>query len=161
MSVASAALPLEKSRASRTILWGGLVAGVLDITYAFVASGLRGVGPVRVLQSVASGLLGAAAKEGGLATAALGLLLHFLIAFAIATVYYLASRRLGLLVRRAVICGLLYGIGVYLVMNFVVLPLSAIYFKPTYPLAVLLPGLVGHMLLIGLPIALITRRYSK
>jgi hypothetical protein len=160
MSVASGILPLDKSRASRAILWGGFVAGVLDITFAFVASGLHGVGPIRVLQSVASGLLGTAAREGGLATAALGAVLHFLIAFGIAAVYYLTSRRLVLLVRRAVVCGLLYGAGVYLFMNFVVLPLSAIYFKPTYPLSTLLIGLAGHMLLIGLPISLATRRYS-
>src|SRR3954471_17723499 len=99
MSVATAEIPLGRSRAARAILWGGLLADLGDITFAFVMSGLRGVGPVRVLQSVASGLLGEAAKEGGLATAALGAVLHFLIAFVWATVYWVASRRLKLLVQ--------------------------------------------------------------
>src|SRR5215217_2817758 len=107
MSVVTAALPVDKPRAARAIVWGGLLAGLGDITFAFVVNGLRGVGPVRVLQSVASGLLGAAAKEGGLATAALGAVLHFLIAAAAAAVYWLASRRLEVLVRRPVACGLL------------------------------------------------------
>jgi hypothetical protein len=114
MSAATAALPRESSRAARAILWGGLLAGVGDITFAFVV--WRGIGPVRVLQSVASGLLGAAAREGGLATAALGAVLHFTIAFIWATVFWLASRRLTVLVRHPVVCGLLYGVVVYALM---------------------------------------------
>jgi uncharacterized membrane protein YagU involved in acid resistance len=137
------------------------MAGVFDILFAFVFYSLKGSTPLRILRSVASGLLGAEASQGGLGTAALGLVLHFLIAFGAAAVYYAASRALKLLVRRAVVCGLLYGVAVYLFMNFVVLPLSAIPFKPTYPLDVLLIGLAGHMLLIGLPIALAVRRYAK
>jgi hypothetical protein len=160
MSAASATFPLERSRAFRAILWGGLMAGVFDIIFAFVFYSLKGSTPLRILRSVASGLLGADAPKGGLGTAALGLVLHFVIAFGAAAVYYAASRGLKVLVRRAVVCGLLYGVAVYLFMNFVVLPLSAIPFKPTYPLDVLLIGLAGHMLLIGLPIALAVRRYS-
>jgi hypothetical protein len=161
MGVASAALAAGGPRAARAILWGGLLAGVGDITFAFVVSALRGVGPVRVLQSVAGGLLGPAAREGGLAAAALGALLHFLIAAAAAAVYWLASRRLGVLVRHAVVCGLLYGVAVYLFMNFVVVPLSAAYFKPSHAPSALLLNSAGHMLLVGLPIALAARRYSK
>jgi hypothetical protein len=160
MSVASAALPAARSRAARAILWGGLLAGLGDITFAFVVSGLRGVGPVRVLQSVASGLLGAAAREGGLATAALGAVLHFLIAFVWATVYWLASRKLKVMVRSPVVCGLLYGAVVYAFMYLVVLPLSAIYFKPSFAPSAVLLNAAGHMLLVGLPIALAARRHS-
>ena len=162
MSVASAAAPPpEGPRAARAILWGGLLAGVGDITFAFVVSALNGVGPVRVLQSVAGGVLGRAALEGGLGAAALGGALHFLIAFCAAAVYWLASRRLGVLVRRAVVCGLLYGVAVYLLMNFVVVPLSAAYFKPSHAPSALLLNSAGHMLLVGLPIALAARHYSK
>lgn len=157
----AAARPRESSRAGRAILWGGLLAGVGDIAFAFVVNGLRGVGPVRVLQSVASGVLGSAAREGGLATAALGGALHFLIALCAAAVYWLASRRLGVLVRHAVVCGLLYGVAVFLFMNFVVVPLSAAYFKPSNAPSALLLNSAGHMLLVGLPIALAARRYSK
>jgi hypothetical protein len=142
-------------------LWGGLLAGVGDIAFAFVVSGLNGVGPVRVLHSVAGGLLGASAREGGLATAALGALLHFFIAFVWAAVYWLASRRLRVLVRRPVVCGLLYGLAVYAFMYFVVLPLSAVYFKPSYAPSSVLLNAAGHMLLVGLPIALAARRHSK
>ena len=160
MGVAAAALPAEGPRAARAILWGGLLAGVGDIAFAFVASWLRGVGPVRVLHSVAGGVLGPSAREGGLAAAALGLALHFLIATAAAAVYWLASRRLTVLARRPVVCGLLYGVAVYLVMNFVVVPLSAAYFKPSSAPSALLLNAAGHMLLVGLPIALAARRYS-
>jgi hypothetical protein len=137
------------------------LAGVGDIAFAFVVSGLRGVGPVRVLHSVAGGLLGPAAREGGLAAAALGAALHFLIAAAAAAVYWVASRRLEVLVRRPVVCGLLYGVAVYLFMNFVVVPLSAAYFTPSRTPSALLLNAAGHMLLVGLPIALAARRYSK
>ena len=160
MSVATAALPADRPRAGRAILWGGLLAGVGDIMFAFVVSWLRGVGPVRVLQSVASGLLGRAAAEGGLATAALGALLHFLIAFVWAAVYWLASRRLEVLARRPVVCGLLYGVVVYFFMYFVVLPLSAIYFPLTRTASSILLNAAGHMLLVGLPIALAASKFS-
>lgn len=162
MLIASAAAPAsEGTRAARAIVWGGLLAGVGDIAFAFVVNGLRGVGPVRVLHSVAGGVLGRAALEGGLAAAALGGALHFLIAFCAAAVYWLASRRLGVLVHHAVVCGLLYGVAVNLFMSFVVVPLSAAYFKPSYAPSALLLNSAGHMLLVGLPIALAARRYSK
>jgi hypothetical protein len=136
------------------------LAGLGDITFAFVVSGLRGVGPVRVLQSVASGLLGAAARDGGLWTAALGAALHFLIALGWAAVFRLASRRLKVLVRRPVVCGLLYGAFVYCFMYFVVLPLSAAYFKPSRELSSVLLNAAGHMLLVGLPIALAASKFT-
>src|SRR5215211_2844568 len=114
------------------IFWGGLIAGTLDICAAFLYAWLRaGVGPIRVLHSVASGLLGAAAFQGGGKTAVLGLALHFLIATVATTVFYFASRRLLFLVERPVMSGLLYGVAVYLVMNFVVLPLSNVALRPS------------------------------
>jgi uncharacterized membrane protein YagU involved in acid resistance len=152
--------PGSRSGTSSAILWGGGIAGLLDILYAFVLYGQR-IGPVRVLQSVASGLLGADAYKGGSGTAALGLLLHFVIALGAAAVYYAASRKLGFLVRWPLACGLLYGIAVYLFMNFVVLPLSAFPGQPSYPLRALLVGFLGHMFLVGLPIALAVRRFSR
>ena len=117
-----------------------------------------------VLQSVASGALGRSAYEGGAKTAALGLAFHFLIALIAATVYYLASRGLRFMITQAVICGILYGVLVYLFMNCVVLRLSAIHSTTwpwSYPWPALIGGLLIHMFGIGLPIALITRRYTK
>lgn len=161
MSAAAAELTFNRSRAARAVVWGGLLAGVGDITFAFVVSGLRGVGPVRVLQSVAGGLLGAAARDGGLATAALGAVLHFLIAFIWATVYWLLSRKLTFMLRHPVVCGLLYGALVYFFMYFVVLPLSAVYFKPSRELSSILLNSAGHMLLVGLPIALAAYKFTN
>ena len=152
----------DKSRALPAILLGGLIAGACDITYAFIFYYIRfGATPVRILQSVASGALGARARAGGIKTAALGLAFHFLIATTAAAVYYLASRGLRFLVNQAIICGLLFGAGIYAFMNLVVIPLSALPNKPTYPWLTLITGLLIHMFGIGLPIALITRRYSK
>ncbi|HET8647044.1 MAG TPA: hypothetical protein VFO85_16225, partial [Vicinamibacteria bacterium] len=84
------------SRDVRAILLGGLVAGTMDITAAILLYARRGVPPLRILQSVASGLLGRAAFTGGVPTAALGLALHFFIATTAAAVYVLAARRLPL-----------------------------------------------------------------
>lgn len=141
---------------AKAILCGGLIAGALDITYACVRGVVLGSTAVRILQSVASGLLGRAALEGGWATAALGLGLHFVIALSAATVYYAASRRIRLMVSRPVPSGLLFGALVYLFMSRVVVPLSAAPF--TIRLEIL--GLLVHMFFVGLPIALSVRRYA-
>jgi len=150
-----------RSKALQTILVAGLIAGTLDITAAFLFSGLRATNPhspIWVLQSVASGLLGADSFKGGWASAALGAACHYLIALTAAAVFYAASRKLPFLVRHAVVSGLLYGIVVYSVMNFVVLPLSAFPFKLSYPPAVLLRSSLIIMVCVGLPIALVVRR---
>ena len=145
------------------ILWGGLIAGVWDLSFAFVYYvnfGAKGTTVLRVMQSVAGGLLGKATFDGGAASAALGVVLHFCIATGAAATYVLASRRLPLLVRQAVPCGLGYGAAVYFFMNMVVLPLSAYHsraFPPPLP-----PGpIVAHMIGVGLPIALVARRYAR
>lgn len=147
-------------RALRTIVAAGLVAGVLDITYAFIIWGLRGVTPLRIGKSIAAGLLGReAAIAGGAGVGLLGLLLHFIMATIIAAIYYGAARNFRLLVDKAVPCGIAYGLAIYGVMNYVVMPLSAIGSTggggPTY---IVITGILVHMFLIGLPIALITRR---
>jgi uncharacterized membrane protein YagU involved in acid resistance len=152
----------KTSSAFRPILIGGLIAGAFDITYACVYSyTLRGTRPFRILQSVASGAFGEKALTGGTKMALIGLVLHFLIAITAAGVYFLASRKLKILISRPITCGMLYGICIYLFMNFVVLPLSAIPFKMSYPWPSLAGGLLIHMLGIGLPIALVVRAYSK
>jgi hypothetical protein len=136
-----------------------LVAGVLDISSAFALSYPKGVGPIRVLQGVAAGLIGRESMNGGWATAGLGLAIHFFIAFVAATVFYLASRKLVFLTQNAVLAGLMYGVVVYGVMYWIVMPLA-------YPvvhasLSRDLTAVCVHMLLIGLPIALIVRRHSR
>jgi len=148
------------------ILTGGLIAGVLDITYACVHSYIRrGWTPVRLLQSVAAGALGPeAAVAGGMKTAALGLFFHFLIALIAAAVYYFASRFIPFMITQPIISGIVYGLCVYAVMNCIVLQISAIHSKIypwSYPKSVLIGGLLIHMFGIGLPIALAVKKFSK
>lgn len=150
------------NNSSKTIFWGGLIAGTLDISGACIVSWLRAsVPPERVLQSVASGLLGGAAYTGGAKTAVLGLVLHFLIATVWTIIFYVASWKLRFLIAQPTVWGLVYGIVVYAFMNFVVLPLSQFPQRGTPTLTGRLIGLVIIMLCIGLPIALIVRRFSR
>jgi hypothetical protein len=142
------------------VILGGLVAGILDILYAFIASGLRGGTPLQVLQSVASGLLGRSAFEGGISVGIIGLVCHLVIAVGAAAIYFAASRHLPMLRERPYSAGAAFGILVYLFMNFVVLPLSAVPFRVTYSPLVLVKGFVSHALLIGIPIALFIRHFS-
>lgn len=144
------------------IVWGGLIAGTLDICAAFLTAWLRaGVGPIALLQYVASGALGPAAFQGGAKTALVGLALHYLIATIWTTVFYLASRKWLFLIERPVQFGLLYGIAVYLFMTFVVVPfLSRITPRPATITGRTI-GILTIMFCVGLPIALIVRRFSR
>ncbi len=146
--------------AARALLLGTIAVGLLDITDAFVFFGLRGVSPVRILQSIASGLLGRDAYAGGAATATLGGVLHFFIAFCVVGVYLLASRRFESLARRPLLYGPLYGLAVYAVMYSIVIPLSAAGFGPR-PAAVVANGLLIHLLGVGPPAALAARAAKR
>jgi hypothetical protein len=140
------------------VLLGGLLAGVLDIVYAFVLASMRGGTALGTLQSIASGLLGRDAYKGGVATGALGLALHLAILIIAAGIYWFAARNSTFIRRHVWICGAAFGVLVYLFMNFVVLPLSAVPFHITYTPMVILQGFISHALLVGLPIALCVRR---
>lgn len=143
------------------IIWAALIAGTLDICAAFLTAWWRGgIRPVRVLQFVASGLLGATAYTGGAKTAALGLALHFLIATGATVGFYFASRKLLVLIERPITFGLLYGIAVYAFMNFIVIPLSQVAQRPATVSGQVI-GVLTIMFCIGLPIALIVRRFSR
>jgi hypothetical protein len=148
----------------KAILAGGSIAGALDIAYACLLWWLRAaVPPTRILQSVAAGLLGKASYEGGGATAALGLALHFFNALVIAAIFVGASRVWPVLAQRATLFGPLYGIAVYLVMNYVVIPLSAFPRRGGGgpPPVVWITGVLVHMFLVGLPIALLAKRVAR
>src|SRR6516225_355669 len=150
---------MKNSGAFRAILNAGLVVGVLDISSAFVIWWQRGVRARRGLQGIAAGLLGAKSYEGGLVTAGLGLALHFFVAFVVVSVFYLASRKIQLLTIHPIVSGVLYGIGVYLVMYWFVLPTVFPTFR--HRLWNELLAVAIHISLIGLPCALIVRRYSQ
>ena len=145
-------------RAARTIAITGLIVGAMDITSAIIITISRGSTVPRLFQFIASGLIGPKAFQGGTATAALGLGLHFAIAFSLVAVFYVASRQFAFLRRQAVVSGLAYGLIVFGVMNLIVLPLSAA--KPRHSLTGDLIQIGIHMFVIGLPTALLIRRFS-
>ena len=150
---------MKNSGAFRAILTAGSVVGVLDISSAFVIWWARGVGARRGLQGIAAGLLGDSAFNGGLVAAGLGLALHFFVAFMVVSVFYLASRKIPFLTKQPFVSGVLYGIGVYIVMFWFVLPTVFSTFR--HRLSNDLLQLAIHICLIGLPTALIVRRYFQ
>jgi hypothetical protein len=122
---------------------GGLIAGTLDLI------------------AIAGGLLGRDAFHGGTGTYVLGVFLQLFIATSAAAVFYGVSRRLRFMTEHAVVSGMFFGIAIYLVMNLVVLPLSALHV--THPIALrdLIQGLLVHMIIIGLPISFSVRRFAR
>jgi hypothetical protein len=148
------------SRAIPAILAAGLLCGVMDISAAFLTWVPKGVSPGRLLQSIASGLLGPASFRGGAATSALGLAIHFLIAFTAAAVFYAASRRLPALLDHPWLAGVGYALVVYGFMYWVVMPLSRLRRGPvSVPYTVM--AIVTHIICVGLPISLVIHRFSK
>jgi hypothetical protein len=148
-----------RARPFLSVLAGGLVAGTLDITYACVFWALRGgTPPLRIFQSVAKGVLGPPTFRGGAATAALGLFLHYFIAITMSVTYYLVARRWTALVERPVMFGAAYGLVLYGVMNYVVVPLSLAGGGGSGGALWVSLSILVHALLIGVPIALFARR---
>jgi uncharacterized membrane protein YagU involved in acid resistance len=142
------------------IVAGALAIGTIDAAYAIIFWGMRGVAPIRIFQSIAAGLLGRnAAMSGGLRTEALGLALHYFISLGIVVVYWIASRSLPLLTQRPILCGAIYGVLVYLFMNYVVIPLSATS-RSRFLLSWVVCSVIVHAFLIGVPAALFARKAS-
>jgi hypothetical protein len=160
MAPDSAVTSLQQAWDYRAILWGGLITGGMDLTAAFLTSAARGVGAVRVLQYIASGVLGPGSFKLGPRSAALGVFFHFLIAFTACAAFYAVSRGLSFLTEQAIVSGMLYGLLVYAFMNLIVLPLSAVT-RPRFSVVFLIVGLVVHMLCVGLPISLSIRWFAK
>jgi uncharacterized membrane protein YagU involved in acid resistance len=149
---------------TRAILYGGLTAGALDLIDAFVFFGLRsGARPMAILHSIAAGFLGRdAARAGGVPTAIVGLLSHFLVAFCIVTTYVLISRAIPTMRTRWVLSGLVFGVAAYFVMTWIVVPMSnagsgtITFTLPAAP--VLINGILIHMFGVGLPAAYFASR---
>ena len=144
------------------VLAAGAFSATIDIVYAcsfhFFNSG---VPPLRILQTIASGLLGTASFDGGAASGALGLAAHYFILIVAAGIYYAASRRWRFLVERAFVAGVVFGVGIWLTMNFVVLPLSAAPpFKLSWSLGSVTNALV-HWFVLGPVIALTLERLTR
>ncbi|HSX58781.1 MAG TPA: hypothetical protein VLF18_01145 [Tahibacter sp.] len=151
-----------ESRPRRPLLacvLAGFIAGSLDLLYVFVFHGVRGVNPGRILQYIASGLQGPAAFQGGAASAALGAAAHYFILIVAAGMYLAASRRWQWLVREAAMAGVLFGTAIYVVMRFVVVPLSAVTVGTSTTLAQVTNFLM-HLFVIGPAIALALRHWA-
>jgi hypothetical protein len=144
----------------RSIVLGGLIIGIADaiVYHWFVSSVLEGNPLMVVYQYLASGALGNAAFAGGIGTALLGVVFHFFVSFIVAGVFILSADRIPLLRRYAIPGSLVYGFGVFIVMNLIVLPLSAAPPLPAPTMPQLIVMIVDHLLVIGLPLGIIVRR---
>jgi hypothetical protein len=162
MSATAAAEPAISTPSRRrplpAIFVGGLITGLLDMTYAILVYSPKN--PLRIPQAIATGVFGRESFNLGARSIVLGVFFHFCIALGAATVYYLASRKLPVLVRHAVPCGMVFGALVYLFMHFVVIPLSAVP-RGNTPMIYKVTEFVWHWFGVGLPIALSVRRYSR
>ena len=150
----------SRTRVVRTIVCAWLLAGTLDISAAILIYTPSAAGTKRLLQGIASGLLGASAFSGDLRTAALGLALHYLIALIWAVVGAFLLMTFKSLRRHLALTGVLYGVVVWLAMNLIVVPLSHIGRGP-FQFA---PAFIGTIILIfciGLPIALVIGRQFR
>ena len=146
-------------RPGLAIAVGGAIAGALDILGAFAI--YWPAPPAAILRSIAAGVVGsAAARSGGVGLAALGLLLHFVVALSAAAVFVTACRAVPALARRPLLSGPLYGLVVFLVMNYAVIPLSAIGRFPGPWSGATAKVIALHMIGVGLPIALAARRWA-
>jgi uncharacterized membrane protein YagU involved in acid resistance len=159
----SVAIPMRGTGARSavmTVLGAGTLAATGDLLFAFVYYGFKGVQPVRILQTIGSGILGTAAFDGGWSAAALGFVCHFFILIVAGWFYLLAGKRLPLLTRQPFAAGVAYGVIIYLVMNFIVVPLSnAPHFNRS--LINTAAELGSHVLLVGLSIAYVVRRLLR
>lgn len=147
--------------ATKTIIWSGLTAGILDSMAGLVAYYIYfELNPIQVMQFISTGIYGPSAINGGAIMTLIGMFFHFLIAFTVAIIYFFAYKRLSLLRDYKVVSGLLYGFGIWLIMNLIVIPASKV--PPSeFDLGLAIVGIVWHMILVGLPIALITARYFQ
>ena len=154
MSTVSISTATQKSSLALPILVGGGVAGLLDMISAYISFGRYM--PI----GIAGGLVGAAGRHISVGQYILGLCIHYFIAFSASTAYCLASKKLDFLRDHFIVCGLFYGIGFFLFMQLVVLPLSAYHAVGPYQYRGLVQGLLAHMFLIGLPISISLRTLS-
>ena len=118
------------------------------------------ISPERVFHSIAAGLIGRdAAIAGGMETALIGAAAHFFISFVAAAIYVLATTPFPLLLSRPILGGFVFGVCVWAVMNFLVVPNSLARSAPiVWPTTAIM--IAGHMLFFGLPIAWVSRAFA-
>jgi uncharacterized membrane protein YagU involved in acid resistance len=141
----------------RVILLAGSCGAMVEMIPVLTIQNALGVPPQRVFQAIASGLLGRSAFAGGAGTAWLGVFLHVLISWLAAAVFVAAAMRWPRAARMTMLSATVFGVGCYITMSYVVLPLSAVAFPPTRELKMMAMSLAVHVLAFGLPIAAVTR----
>jgi len=149
----------KSSSPIKTIVWSGLIAGILDsIAGVIVYYIYFDLNPLQVLQFIAAGVYGPEAIDGGISMILAGTLFHFLIAYVVAVIYFIAYPKIKVLSKNKTVMGLIYGAGIWLIMNLLILPSSNIP-KAPFDAGLAVVGVAWHMILVGLPIALITANY--
>ena len=146
----------------RPALVAGTIAAIVEMVPVLgIQKAALGVSPARVFESVASGLVGAAAYRGGPATVLAGVVLHWLISVGAALKFAWATTRWRDLIVHPVLAGLGFGVLAFAVMTALVVPLSAAAFPPNRNPALILVSLTVHMAFFGLPISLAARWWLR
>lgn len=160
MSSITRSFPTTRNSFLRLCVISGLIIGTAHaISYHWLISGVLSGYPITaVYQYIASAALGESAFAGSVATTLLGVLFHFIVSLIVASVFVLSASQISLLRRHPVVGSLLYGLGVFIVMNMIVIPLSAAPILPAPTTFQLISNLLEHILVIGLPLGLIVRR---
>lgn len=149
------------SRNGWTVFWIGLVAGTLDISENIIFNAFRHITAYQIFQYIASGLIGGKSFTMDGASVALGVAIHYTIAMTWTVIFYLLSRKLLILTRRAAICGIVYGGVVYMIMNFVVLPMTRVpHARAAVTVASRVSGVLALLLCIGFTIALLVKKFA-
>jgi hypothetical protein len=145
--------------AFKTILWSGFLSGLLDALAGIIVYYLwLDYNPLQVVEYIASGIYGSSAYEGGVLVLLVGLFFHFVVAYVVATLYFFAYPKIKLLRDYKIASGIIYGLGVWLVMNLIVIPFTNVPSEP-FDAVLSILGMIWHMMLVGLPIAIITSKY--
>ena len=161
MNSLASAVTVRPPSAVPTVLAAGVLSAALDLLFACVFYGIRnGVAPLRIFQTIGSGWFGTDSFQMGWTSGAIGIASHFGILIVAAALYFLAARRIPALTRQALWCGLAYGAVIYLVMNYVVVPLS----NAPHGKRALVPTiaeLCSHLFFVGLAISYLVRRHFR
>lgn len=147
--------------AAQIILWSGIVVAVLDGIAGIIFFHIRlNFSPSKFMQWIASAIEGPSAFTAGSSAIIEGVVIHLLSSIIMAALYYLAYQSSRIIRGNTVISGIIYGFGIWIVMNLIVFPLSNV---PPAPFVLFnaLISITWHIVLVGLPIAIITNSHSK
>ncbi|MFS4474392.1 DUF1440 domain-containing protein [Chryseobacterium sp. T20] len=145
----------------QTILLSTLVVALLDTIAATAVFYIWfKMSFVQLFQFIASSLYGQEAFDGSSRKIVTGIIIHLVTSLIIAVVYFYAYPKIRFLSKSPVLSGLLYGLVFWLVMNLLIIPNTHIAPSP-FILSLALTSIAWHMVLVGLPAALITRKYYQ